>query len=425
VGLPVDGGWTGVAHDAAQNAFDRGFKTAAHMSDVCTAVSSALTTAYHAVSRAKTDLLDTVHRVEASGDFTVDEQWVVELAAEAWTAEEIDEARDAQRAAQTEINERVSALAGADNPQTLLGAVAKLGVSVDRDPSGLPLPGSIPPADEAPDPSGAGAVSALLQQDIIRRQWEASTPRKVREEYIPERDGFRARHEKTLVMQDGSSQKISNIDLLKTTGVEDANSTRYDWVTVETYDPAGGYVSTVESYTSQGGAKYTLTTFANGSTIVFTQYPNGNKTARIDVGGYSRDIPTDDKLWQHPVSDLTGGALTGLEKGIGKAEDIPYVSSATASKVEVGSRYAGPAVGIATSLVDVYRAPTLEDKCVAVASGTGGFIGGEAGGQLGGLLTGLATKNPAWIGAGAGVVSVPGGWIGSYLGTQLGDLVCR
>jgi hypothetical protein len=155
------------------------------------------------------------------------------------------------------------------------------------------------------------------------------------------------------------------------------------------------------------------------------QTPNGVKSARIDVGGYSREIPADDKLWQHPVSDTVGSALTGVEKGFEKSDVIPRVSAATASKVEVGSRYAGPAVGIATSLVDVYQARTLEDKCVAAASGTGGFVGGGLGGQVGAWSVGLATENPFLIGAGAAGGSLGGGWIGSQLGEKIGDVLCR
>ncbi|MGZ8178886.1 hypothetical protein ACXVUM_13235 [Williamsia sp. SKLECPSW1] len=416
-------GWNGVAHDAAQNAFDRGFKSAAHVSDVCSAVASALTSAFHAVSRAKTDLLDVARAAEASGKFTVDDQWVVELAPIPWTADEIDEARAAQRAAQTVINERVIALAEADNPQTLLGAVKALGISPPGEVAGIPLPGSLPPADEAPNP--ANAVTGPLQQDTIRRQWEASTPRKVSEEHVPEHDGYHGYHRKTLEMQDGSRQVIDTVDPPARPWEENPNTARRDQVSVTTFDPSGNYVSTVSSYRWVDGTQNTETHFASGTTIVYTQTPSGTKTARIDVGGFSREIPADDALWKHPVSDTVGSALTGVEKGLEKSDDIPRVSAATASKVEVGARYAGPAVGIATSLLDVYQAQTLEDKCVAGASGTGGFVGGGVGGQVGAWVVGLATENPFMAGAGAAGGSLSGGWIGSYLGEKVGDVLCR
>ncbi len=421
--LPVDQGWTGVAHDAAQGAFDRGFKFAAYVSDICSAVASALTTAYHAVSRAKNDLLDATHGVEATGKFTVDDQWVVELAAIPWTADEIDDARGAQREAQTVINERLVALADADNPQTLLGAVKALGITPPSELFGMPLPGSLPPSDEAPNP--ASPVTGLLQQDTIRRQWEASTPRKVSEEHVPEHDGYQGYRRKTLEMQDGSRQVIDTVDPPARPWEENPNTAQHDKVSVTTFDPSGKYVSTVSSYKWVDGTQNTETHFASGTTIVYTQTPNGVKSARIDVGGYSREIPADDKLWQHPVSDTVGSALTGVENGLEKSDDIPRVSAATASKVEVGSRYAGPAVGIATSLVDVYQARTLEDKCVAVASGTGGFVGGEVGGQAGAWGLGLFTENPVGAGFGAFAGSLGGGWIGSSLGEKVGDMLCR
>lgn len=421
--LPVDKGWTGVAHDAAQGAFDRGFKAAAHVSDVCSAVASALTTAFHAVSRAKTDLLDAAHGVESTGKFTVDDQWVVELAAIPWTADEIDDVRAAQREAQTVINERVVALAAADDPQTLLSAVKTLGIASRGDLFGMPLPGSLPPADEAPNPGSAGGVTAHLQQDTIRRQWEASTPRKVSEEHVPEHDGYQGYRRKTLEMQDGSRQEIETVDPPARPWEANPNTARRDQVSVTTFDPSGKYVSTVSSYSWVDGTKNTETRFANGTTVVYTQTPSGTKTARIDVGGYSREIPADDPLWKHPITDSVGGALTGVEKGLGEAGDIPRISAATASKVEVGARYAGPAVGIATALVDVYRAPTLEDKCVEGVAGVSGLAAGAAGGELGALAG--SPGGPAGTGVGAAFGSVFIGWIGSELGEQLGDVLCR
>lgn len=419
--LPVDQGWTGVAHDSAQGAFDRGFKTAAHVSDICSAVGSALTTAFHAVSRAKTDLLDAAQGVGASGKFTVDDQWVVELAPIPWTADEIDEARAAQRAAQTVINERLVALGDADDPQTLLGAVKALGISPSGEVAGIPLPGSLPPGDEAPNP--ANAVTGPLQQDTIRRQWEASTPRKVSEEHVPEHDGYQGYRRKTLEMQDGSRQVIDTVDPPARPWEGNPNTARRDQVSVTTFDPSGNYVSTVSSYKWVDGTQNTETHFASGTTIVYTQTPSGTKTARIDVGGFSREIPADGPFWKHPIADSVGGALTGVEKGLGEADDIPRVSAATANTVEVGARYAGPAVGIATALVDVYRAPTLEDKCVEGVAGVSGLAAGAAGGELGALAG--SAGGPWGTGGGAAFGSVLIGWIGSELGEQLGDVLCR
>jgi phage tail tape-measure protein len=112
-----------------------------------------------------------------------------------------------------------------------------------------------------------------------------------------------------------------------------------------------------------------------------------------------------------------------VEKGLGESDEIPRVSAATASKVEVGARYAGPAVGIATALVDVYRAPTLEDKCVEGVAGVSGLAAGAAGGELGALAG--SAGGPWGTGGGAAVGSVVIGWIGSELGEKLGDVLCR
>ena len=422
--LPASKDWTGIAHDAAQSAFDRGFKAAAHIADGSAAVSAALVNAFHAVSRAKRDLLDVASDIEASGKLTVDDHWVVQLAAIAWTEEEIEKARAQQAAAQTTINERVAALGLADDLQTLLASVASLGFGVTASDGILPglLRGG-PPRDEAPNPSGAGLIPALQQQELQRRQWEATTPRKVNEEHVAEHDGYRGYTKKTLEMQDGSRQEITTVDPLEHDFMENPNTSRRDEVSVSTFAPDGQRVSTVSSWKTPGGTKYTQTDFSSGTSILMEQTPDGLKRASIDVGDFSRDIPTDSEFWAHPVPDTVGAAVSGLEKAAGVPDGIPSVSAATASKIEVGARYAGPAIGIATALVDVYAAPTLQDKCVAGVSSLGALGGGAGGGELGAVLG--SAGGPIGTGLGAGTGGLVFGWIGSKVGTQVGELVCR
>jgi hypothetical protein len=136
-------------------------------------------------------------------------------------------------------------------------------------------------------------------------------------------------------------------------------------------------------------------------------------------------LPPNNPFFTGTVPTVVGGAATGLEKYVSQGGQIPGLSMDAVENIGKGARYAGPAVGVLTTIYSMGAAPTLHDACVAGIAGTFGIAGDYAGGVAGGAIGGAVPVIDTVTGPGGAVLGAyyGGEWMKS-LGAKVGEAFC-
>lgn len=407
--LPESRGWSGNAHAAANDMFDRAVKRSSGFLDYTRAVAKALNDGGARIGKARADLLREADAIDKT-ELSVNDQWVVLVKPAAMTAEHAADLQKQAVAAQAEINPLLHAVGEADDETTRNLLVARAGPGADFQVHPMGPPGPIPPVpgDEVPDPN----TDAGRQLQDMERDQDLSTTVRETTETTDERTG---NHIKTLYMLDGSKQVIT------TEGgwPPSAHVLPEGSIQVQEYDKAGNYVSDSLTTTSEDGTQTTNIWWTNGTSVVMTRTADGKCTGAVtapDGKGGVRHGVLPDEFFSDPIPTLAGGAMSGLEKQAERG--IPGLSAEALENVGAGAKFGGPALGVATALYNVATAETAHDACVAAWSGGAGVAGGIAADVALGVV---APEAGPFLATG---VNVMGSWSFGYLGGIVGNLVC-
>ncbi|WP_188491088.1 hypothetical protein [Williamsia phyllosphaerae] len=421
--LPALHGWSGESHDAATAAFDRSKRPAAAIADAAEAIAQALVVGSHAVGTARTQLLDKATAIEA-GRLLVTDGWVVLLKPLAMTRAEAVELQKLQAAEQAEINRLLAAVDDADNAtaRDLSAAAQRFGFTPPGSGdwlSTLVTVGSTRPGDDVADPRLPMTMLAQKQAQAA----DAATTVAARTDDT-ERNGTKLA---VITMQDGSRREIREWkDQVPEKGQMPlffSGRSPTTGSSETTYDPDGNRVLTIGSSTSVEGTSRTIRK-ADGSGVVAYIGAQGQKSGWTfgTDGSYEKDLPTDAPFFTHPELTVTGGGISALQNFAESPKGVAALGEATASKVAVGAKYGGPALGIATTVYDMAVADNQYEACRAMYSGVGGTVGGTVSGMAGGAAGAIAGGVGAPIGAGLGTIA--GTWIFGKLGDEIGQMVC-
>ncbi len=417
--LPDLRAWSGESHDAATAMLSRTAQQAAFFGDVADGTMAAIDSYYYAMSSAR-DRINTLVATIDSGPLHVDDKWIVLLDPEPMDEERLKVLQVAQDAFQEQLNPLITELGQIDD-----ATVAKLKLINYRysdvmlepnDPNAFPRPD-----DGVPDPQYE--QGRQMQKDL-QDQDAAVTVAGISEET---KDGTTV---KTVTMQDGSKQIITSSDNYQVPpgtlyplsfgppdGYQGDNMQR-----VDKYDAAGNLISSVQTVRSNyidgatwtsidvpGQAKIDMKTDSFGNTVGTAWAPDGKMAT----------IPADSPFFTHPAITSVGAAVTGLETAAGKGALNMALDAEAINGVKVGSKFAGPGIGVATTIWDMASAQTPREACVAGVSGTLGTIGSTALGSVMGIPGGPV------VGTASGMVgAAAGSWIFGYLGSKLGEEVC-
>ena len=141
--LPETRGWSGKAHEAANDMFGRAVTKSSAFLDYTQAVAKALSNGGARISAARSDLLREAAAIDKT-ELSVNDQWVVLIRPAAMTAEHAADLQKKAAAAQAEINPLVHAVNEADKEtmQKLLLARAAEGAGFKVVPIGTPQLGA-------------------------------------------------------------------------------------------------------------------------------------------------------------------------------------------------------------------------------------------------------------------------------------------
>jgi len=397
--------WRGDAHTAATSMFVRAEERTEAFSSYTTAIGAALTEGAETIGAARTALLNKADQIDMSGQLYVSDQWVVLITGAQMTVEEAAALEKRAQAEQGSVNALLSAVGVADDDTAakVTAAAQQHGFEAPdpNSPNNL-LPGIAKPSDEVPNPM---STTGLLQQAMVR---DIEMSRTVRDTQVETDGDIRT---KTLTMLDGSKQVIT----------EDKE---YKWdrgptLSVTHYDKDGNFLSefttvTWDSDTTYAirGATTTSIRLADGTLISGTEYQDGRRTAKVYMpDGREGDIPIE--IFSNPPAVVTGGAMTGLEKYIGHGGSIPKLSAGALDTIGAGAKFAGPTVGAAEMLFNVFGAESAFERCVDTYTGVGSIAGSFAP---------LLVPGVGWLGA--GLISMAGSQGVGAFGTFLGNQFC-
>lgn len=407
--MPDTRAWSGDAHDAATHMFERADTSTQSFSTYTTAISEALTAGASTIGGARTALLDKADQIDITGQLYVGEQWMVLITGAKMTLEEAAALERRAQAEQATVNRLLLAVGAADDAtaDSLTAAARPHGFEMpgaSDDPFSVPTPGSQRPIDEVPNPSNA---MGMMQQAIIRDTDMAQTVRDTKTEtkYDPE-TGAEISTTTTIYKQDGSKH-------VTTVNARPTFSDRGPTTTETHYDKDGNEISETSSFTfndlgdhGMTNAHVTTVKYPNGTVATLVEYPGGGKSATVQVPGRPpADVPLE--LFNKPILTSAESTLTGLESSRG----LPMLSQEAAERVQIGAKYGGPALGIASALWDLATAETGFTRCVAAAEGVTSVTSG--------VLAGMATSGfgpefaiPVGFMAGSGGTAL-GNWIGN------------
>lgn len=401
--MPESRHWSGEAHGAASQMFQRATDRSSAFRTYAEAFSEALQSGSAVIGKARADLLARADDID-SGPLHVTDQWVVMIDPSAMSAERSAELQKLADAAQGDVNELLAAVGDADDRTTQQLLLARTKGSVFENLEyGPPGPVPQPPGNDVPDPS---TDEGKQFQDMARDQDLATTVREVSE--TTDRDGNRI---KTYTMLDGSTQVATEyIDQgLPSQQVYPAGTIR-----VVHTDKNGSFVSETMTTPQEDGSKLTDVLYAGGTRITISQNADGTRSgACTTADGKHAVLP--DAVFQDPIPTLAGGALSGLEVKAGKG--IEGLSAPVLDGLKAGAKWGGPAMGIAQAVLGVATADTVYDQCVATWSGGIGFAGGIATSVAVGAVPGVGPF--AAMGA-----NVAGGFVFGYVGKLVGNVMC-
>ncbi len=396
--------WSGSAHAAATDMFERAVRRASLYRDYTAAVAAALRTGSATIGKARTDLLRQAEAIDRT-ELSVSDNWVVQIRPAPMTAERATELRRQAQTTQGEINGLLSAVGNADEETTRSLVLARASEGAEFEVHRMGPPGPLPPVpgDEVPDP---GTDAGRQLQDIARGQDMATVVRETTESTDENGNHFR-----TLYMVDGSRQVIKE----EGGWPPSAHVLPEGTLQVTQFDEDGYEVSVAETIHGEDGTETTNVWWTDGTSVVMTRTPDGTCSGAVTTAD-GRHGTIADAFFAEPIPDVVGGSMTALEKQSGKG--IPGLSARALENIGAGAKFGGPAFGVVASLYDVATAETKHDACAAAWKGGMALAGGVA---VDVALTALQPEmGPIW----AGIASGTGGFGFGKLGGFVGDLVC-
>lgn len=401
-GMPESREWAGQAQIAAQGMFARATDRASSFKNYAESFADALRSGSVTIGSARTALLAEADAIDA-GELNVTDQWIVMIDPAGMSAEKAAALQQQARTAQAEINELLLEVGQADDH-----ASRKLMLAREH---GAPFgnleygpPGPVPPVppDDVPDPS---TPEGKQFQEIASAQDMATTIRDIEES--TDRDGNKIT---TYTMLDGSKQIATEyIDQ----GLPSEQTYPAGTVQVLHVDKHGKWISNTMTTPREDGGKLTEISWADGTQITISQNPDGTQTGSCTTSDGHVVLP--DSFFQDPIPTLAGGALSGLEVQAGKG--IQGLSPAALDGLKAGAKFGGPAMGVAQTVLGMYTADTVYERCVAAWSGGVGLAGGLATSVAVGAIPGVGPF--AAMGG-----NVAGGFVFGYVGKLVGNVLC-
>lgn len=411
--MPETKAWSGSAHDAATQMFDRAHKQTQSFSHYAAAVGKALADGAGPIGDARNALLGKADEIDRDPDLHITDQWVVLIKPAALTAEQMNALNRRVVAEQAAVNQLLVAVGSADEntASNVTAAAQGFGFTAPTGLGGLMVPGAQRPADEVPNPSSAPGI---YQQNLIRGEDMSVTVRDTTQGY--DKDGH---YVKTLTMQDGSKHVITEYHSDYAQGVPEMTTDEY-------WGANGNWLSKTSTTKTPNGTTQTIINWADGTQFVGSVTADGQRSAAFTLpDGRHGVLPPDNPFFTGAVPTVVGGAATGLEAYVGRGGGIPGLSMDAVENVGKGARYAGPAVGVLTTIYAMGSAPTLHDACVAGIAGTFGIAGDYAGGVAGGAVGGAIPGVDVVTGPGGAIIGAyyGGEWMKS-LGAKVGEAFC-
>jgi hypothetical protein len=190
------------------------------------------------------------------------------------------------------------------------------------------------------------------------------------------------------------------------------------------YDKNGNEVAESSSWHDYGNdCDYTPITWPDGSNFTMSMDPTGTRNAGFTTSdGRHKAVPVE--LIDN-ISLVSGAGLSGLEKHVVNGGSLPMLTAGSIEDAGRAAKFAGPALGVATTVFDMAMADTGREACVAAIAGAGGMGGGWGGAELGAFLgayTGPAA--PAAVPGLAFVFGLAGGSGLADVGKFVGEVVC-
>jgi uncharacterized protein YukE len=401
-GMPEAQAWSGEAHQAAAETFDRATIRSSALKSYADAFADALQRGSASIGKARRELLAKADEID-SAPMNVTDQWVVLIDPAEMSAEKAAELQKEAEAAQGEVNGLLQAVGQADDSTTVELLAARAHQNATFPNLGPPGPLPPPPGDDVADPK---TEEGQQFQEVARAQDTASTVREVSESVG--REGNRIT---TFTMVDGSTQVTTEyVDQ----GLPSEQVYPEGTITVLHADKNGKTVSLTSTIPREDGGKLTEVWYGNGTHIAMSETADGIRTGSCTTpDGRHSVLP--DSFFKDPIPTLAGGALSGLETKAGKG--IPGLTTSEIDKIKAGAKWGGPALGMATMAYNMVSADTLHDRCVATWSGGVGLVGGLATSVAVGVVPGVGPI--ASMGA-----NVAGGFVFGYVGELVGEIMC-
>jgi hypothetical protein len=413
-GMPEASSWSGRSHDAALAMFQRASGDASTFSEYADILASALRRGCGGIGAARTVLLNTADQVD-QGPLNVTDQWIVLIDPVRMSAEELAQLDQLARAEQATINGMLMAVGDADEAvaNAVVAAGSKFGFTEagapTSDPVSLMLPPAQRPGDQVPNPN---TPVGMFEQEALRDGEMSVTIRETTESVNKHGEEVT-----TVTTQDGSMSVITKRDPFDWPD-------RSDFITIEQFDKKGNEVSESSSWHDYGNdCDYTSVTWPDGSNYTMSMDPMGTRNAGFTTSdGRHKAIPVE--LIDN-ISLVTGAGLSGLEKHVVHGGALPMLTAESIEDAGRAAKFAGPALGVATTVFDMAMADSGREACAAAIAGAGGMGGGWGGAELGAFLG-------AYAGPGA-LVAVPGlafvfGLAGGSgladVGKFVGEVVC-
>lgn len=400
--MPESREWAGQAQAAAQTMFTRATDRASSFKNYAEAFADALRSGSARIGASRTALLTEADAIDA-GELNVTDQWVVMIDPAGMSAEKAAQLQQQVQIAQAEINELLLEVGKADDHASMKLLLSREhGAPFENLEYGPPGPASPAPGDDVPDPS---TPEGKQFQEIASAQDMATTVREVEES--TDRDGNRIT---TYTMLDGSQQIATEyIDQ----GLPSEQIYPAGTLQVLHVDKNGKWISNTMTTPREDGGKLTEISWVDGTQITISQNPDGTQTGSCTTADDHVILP--DSFFQDPIPTMAGGALSGLEVQAGKG--IQGLSPAALDGLKAGAKFGGPAMGVAQTVLGMYTADTVYERCVAAWSGGVGLAGGLATSVAVGAIPGVGPF--AAMGG-----NVAGGFVFGYVGKLVGNVLC-
>lgn len=411
--MPETRGWSGQAHDAATGMFGRAEAKAQQFTAYTDAVASAFNKGATAIGAARSALLARADAVD-SGPLNVTDQWVVLIDPVMTSQEEMAKLQALALQEQAEINTLLCAVGDADNAtaDAILAAGKDHGFvapEAPKDLGDLMLSTAQRPADQVPDPRNP---VGMMQQEAIR---SADQQQQIREvSYSTNEYGEEVT---TVIKQDGSKAVTTEMDPFE-------YPSKQNFYMMEEFDKDGNFIARTSSWHDLGNdCDYTTISYADGSHLTMSMDSTGQRTAGFTTAtGKHSSVPVE---LIDDLSAATGAAMSGMEKHIVHGGSLPMLTAESVDNIGKTMKFGGPALGVATTVFDMFMAETDKERCIALVAGIAGGGGGWGGVELGAALGASSiVAAPVAVPVLATLFGLFGAYGGAEMGEFVGEVIC-